>query len=286
MADLLNYNTTRIWGTTKENNSISGTGFFYELFPNFLILITNKHVIEPIDKGLFFTCKSTLNGKPIDQEHQLFGFKKDDNHFRDHPNPEIDLCAMQIGSLINACNSKGISPFITYIEKKQIPFREEDVNSIYSMQDIYMFGYPNGLWDEINNKPIVRKGILSSNYKFDFNGRKEFIIDMACFPGSSGSPIFMNKEFEYDIANKSMTYKPDIKLVGILYAGPMFSTNGEILVKDTLTKRDIYTEISIPMNLGLAIKSQCILDFEKIFDPNETMKVKISNNFEEIIEDF
>ena len=57
-----------------------------------------------------------------------------------------------------------------------------------------MIGYPIGLIDEYNNKPIVRKGITATTYNIDYNGKKEFLIDIACFPGSSGSPIFIRRD--------------------------------------------------------------------------------------------
>lgn len=52
-----------------------------------------------------------------------------------------------------------------------------------------MVGYPDGIWDEFNNQPIVRRGITATHPKNDFNGKGEFLIDAVCFPGSSGSPV-------------------------------------------------------------------------------------------------
>ena len=49
------------------------------------------------------------------------------------------------------------------------------------------------LIDEVNNKPVVRKGITATDIRLDYNGRKEFLIDAACFHGSSGSPVFLRK---------------------------------------------------------------------------------------------
>ena len=50
------------------------------------------------------------------------------------------------------------------------------------LEAIVMVGYPNGLWDKTNNLPIFRKGVLASDYKYDWNGKKEFLIDALCFP--------------------------------------------------------------------------------------------------------
>jgi len=60
-----------------------------------------------------------------------------------------------------------------------------------------MVGYPIGLWDEKNNYPIFRKGITATHPANDYNGKSEFMIDAACFPGSSGSPVYIIDELNY-----------------------------------------------------------------------------------------
>lgn len=54
-----------------------------------------------------------------------------------------------------------------------------------------MIGYPNGLWDSVNNMPIVRRGTMATNISLNHNDKREFVIDAACFPGSSGSPVVL-----------------------------------------------------------------------------------------------
>ncbi len=53
-----------------------------------------------------------------------------------------------------------------------------------------MVGYPVGLWDSVNNMPILRRGSTATLLDWTYEGRQEFVIDAACFPGSSGSPVF------------------------------------------------------------------------------------------------
>jgi hypothetical protein len=44
--------------------------------------------------------------------------------------------------------------------------------------------------DSANNLPIVRKSITATHPSIDYRERREFLIDAACFFGSSGSPVF------------------------------------------------------------------------------------------------
>ncbi|HGH6417174.1 TPA: hypothetical protein ACJL3H_000522 [Neisseria meningitidis] len=127
-----------------------------------------------------------------------------------------------------------------------------------------MIGYPNGLWDSKNNLPIFRTGITATHPAIDFEGKKEFMIDVACFPGSSGSPVFKYipaglRKIEND--GFAITADETFKLMGILYAGPQQTISGEIYI--TTVNKPISVS-SIPINLGFVIKAEKLLDFKPI----------------------
>ncbi|MFZ7230474.1 hypothetical protein, partial [Avibacterium avium] len=147
--------------------------------------------------------------------------------------------------------------------------------------ELFMVGYPNGLWDEINNQPIVRRGITATDPKLDYNGKKEFLIDAACFPGSSGSPIFQYTEgAKSDI--HGITFYPGgyLKLLGVLYAGPMFGIDGNIQIKEIPTSTIPIAHSRIPMNLGLVIKIEKLLEMKKIL-MKEIIRPMTNNYHEE-----
>ena len=91
-----------------------------------------------------------------------------------------------------------------------------------------MIGYPNGLWDEANNLPLYRNGVLASNYKFDWNDQAVFIVDLSVFPGSSGSPIFLLDEKGYKTKNGTVLGRTRLKLLGIVYAVFQSTVEGHI----------------------------------------------------------
>lgn len=55
----------------------------------------------------------------------------------------------------------------------------------------------------------------------------------------------------------------NIRLMGILYAGPQFTANGDIKVIDIPTSRSLQTQVHIPMNLGIAIKAEVLTDLDQ-----------------------
>lgn len=126
-----------------------------------------------------------------------------------------------------------------------------------------MIGYPNGLWDDINNLPIVRSGLTATPIKYDYRGRKEFLIDSACFPGSSGSPVFIYNEGSFSTST-GITLGSRFFLAGIMYAGPQITLEGSIVFSNNPSVPHI--ESQSMMNLEMVIKAEKLLDFEKLLE--------------------
>ena len=61
-------------------------------------------------------------------------------------------------------------------------------------QEVKFVGYPIGIWDEKNNLPIMRRGMTATDPAIDYNGRGEFLVNAAVYPGSSGSPVYIANE--------------------------------------------------------------------------------------------
>ena len=267
-TEMFTYSTTRIECEDRFGNKSTGTGFFFkfkEINPNSFdpVLITNKQVIKGAFKGKFTLNRANKDGQPIDEEKINFEIENFENVWISHSDNDVDLCFLPIGQILNDVKSKGENPFFIAFEKSLIPNRET-IDSLFAVEDIIMIGYPNGIWDQHNNKPIIRKGITATNPRIDYNGKKEFLIDAACFPGSSGSPILINNDMMY--TNKIGTYmKGRILFLGILYAGPQFTATGEIQIIDVPIVNKPISFTNIPNNLGIIIKAERIIELENIY---------------------
>lgn len=89
-----------------------------------------------------------------------------------------------------------------------------------------MIAYSNGIWDLVNNKPIIRKGVTATHTKFDYNGKMEFMVDTACFPGSSGSLAKLLNLGNYCTKDGSIIMRNRVKFLGVMYAGPQHIASG------------------------------------------------------------
>lgn len=141
---------------------------------------------------------------------------------------------------------------------------EKHKEELCAIEDVLMIGYPNGIWDAVNNMPIFRKGTTATNPLLDYNGKKEIMIDIAAFPGSRGSPVLIFNEGGYR-DKKGNTYfgGSRIILLGVLYAGPQSTATGEIVMTPNIQRPISVSQI--PNNLGLIIKSEKIVEMEKLF---------------------
>lgn len=121
-----------------------------------------------------------------------------------------------------------------------------------------MIGCPNGIHDAVNAIPIVRRGITATPYSSNYSGKEDFMIDIACFQGSSGSPIFMSSQYKFD-RSKNLTEigASRFHLLGVLYQGPLQQVTGEIV----LSKNPMF-QFSSMLHLGIALKASRILELE------------------------
>ena len=259
----LSHSTIRI-----ETDLATGTGFFFKFKEkddgrSIPAIVTNKHVVKDAKTGEFVFTKKRHDGAPDIGSISRFSIHDFETKWIMHPEPEVDLCILPIGGLLNTSEQLGKSFFFLLLGKSLLP-TPADLDDLIGLESITMIGYPNGIWDENNNFPVFRKGTLASNIKYDWNGKKKFIIDCAVFPGSSGSPIFI-LDLGGFISKSGVTLgQGRIKLIGVIHAVFLHTAIGKVEVIDIPTKSVELISSQVPNNLGIAIKSERLLDFESM----------------------
>ncbi|TCT24247.1 S1 family peptidase [Thiobaca trueperi] len=263
-AEQLAHSTVRIECDLAGGGVGTGTGFFYSLDRNenqhIPVIVTNKHVVEGAVKGRFLLTLRNGDDEPAIGKVQAYELDSFQNRWLPHPDSDVDLCVMPIAPLLHEAEETNTKFFFSALDKNMIP-AASDLDEMEGLETIVMVGYPNGLWDKVNNLPIFRKGVLASDYKYDWNGKKEFLIDAACFPGSSGSPVLLFDVGSYQTRN-GLFVGSRIMLLGVLYAGPQHTIQGDIQVVTVPTLQKQISVAAIPNNLGIVIKSSQLNVFE------------------------
>jgi len=77
------------------------------------------------------------------------------------------LAVFPVAPLYHQAEAKGIKFFAPPIGEDLLPTPEK-LADLSGLENITMIGYPNGIWDEKNNMPIVRRGITATNPKHDY----------------------------------------------------------------------------------------------------------------------
>lgn len=141
----------------------------------------------------------------------------------------------------------------------------EQMADLAGLETITMIGYPNGIWDQKNNLPIVRRGITATNPKHDYNGLPIFVIDCACFPGSSGSPVLIFGQGGYmDAKGNIIMGSGRLLLLGVLFAGPQHEAPGEIRTIEVPLVQVPIALSRIPNNLGFVVHARKLNDFHSM----------------------
>lgn len=270
-SEALSYSTVRIECEYKNGDIGTGTGFFFKILEDpsssrhVPVVITNKHIIKNSYRGKIIITKADDNNNPLDTQHFQAIIDDFESCWRNHPDSDVDLCAMPVAELRKEASRRGEKLFYIPLDQTVIPTPQE-LTEFSALEEIIMIGYPDDIWDFVNNKPIFRKGITAIHPKFDYCGKKQTIIDMACFPGSSGSPVFIFNEAGYNDKFGNIHFGTSrVILLGILFAGPQHTIDGEIIIENVPNVHRPKVISRIPNNLGYIIKSERIIELENLF---------------------
>lgn len=208
-------------------------------------LVTNRHVVEGAKQGsLVFTLAQ--HGEPVVGK----GFKLEIEDFEHawffHPEAEIDLALTPLKPLEAVIQAHQAQIYYHAIDLQLIPepaiFEQFD-----ALESVLFVGYPNGVWDKANLMPILRRGTTATPIGLNFEGRAEFLIDAAVYPGSSGSPVF--------IYEKTLSTTPSLYFVGVISA-VFFKEEATRLVSGPVPSNEPTGLFCSEMiDLGLVIKS-------------------------------
>lgn len=242
----------------------SGTGFFFDFndsIKNVPMLITNKHVINDDPNKEITLTLHTIDPSTNIMENITTSYKP-----TWYFHSTKDLCFCLIGPLFHLLHAKGILPYFISVGEKIIATTDK-LATLDALEEVTMVGYPIGLSDTINNFPIFRKGSTASHPAADFNEPGIALVDMACFPGSSGSPIYIyNKSVHSDKNGNTILGEERVILLGILFAGPTYTATGEIRISTIPTSQKVFTQTPIMTNLGYYIKAAEIFEFKSIIE--------------------
>lgn len=268
-SEHLLYATVRLLSKTS-----SATGFIFQTSNDNYIIISNRHFVEKKEINELDYTITQLNDYV-----EFYVHLDDGNNYLIQSDviwylhPSTDLAFFHLDPLLSI-NSSNVAPkkfCLFYIDSSIIPTQQQ-LDDLTAVENVFMYGYPSGQFDSVNNFPLVRSGVTSSHPAVNYKGQPQGLIDIPCIPGSSGSPVLIVNEGIYFQKNIGSVCGKRIYLLGIEYASPMRYLNEIIqeLPDPNNPGTKIYNKISnlylrIDMSLGMYIKSSEIYGFNNQF---------------------
>lgn len=253
------YGMTTIIEAQSGRYRSQGSGFFYsDLAPKDPTkdaqwrkvegtwLVTNRHVALPKinDKEVLpdtftFNLRQIVDNKvqwlPISLSKEEYA-----QRLKLHSLDFVDVAAIAVGDLIVEQAKNGTS-LVSHAGLTSDNLPEHRETPINTGDDILVAGYPRGFYDVENKFPIIKSGIISSKWGFNFNGKPYFLIDSKLFPGSSGSVVLTKPEYLAVIDEKIMYSKDGSYTFLGIYSGEPIRRNAPIELEDmTIIKKDSY----------------------------------------------
>lgn len=273
--EALPYTVVRIRAGDPNDGRIpdSGTGFFYNLkcSPGDIpLIVSNKHVLcgktwIEIDFASADDQSVRIFGPPLQ-----FRIETGELPIFEHPDPSVDLAAILLQPLLDTLEGDGKKPHALRLSRNLfIPDHKQTI--LQASTSVLMIGFPTGIMDERNNLPIVRRGTLATHYKADYQGETNFVVDIAAFSGSSGSPIFAFFEnmFTDEKGNTDFFGGVRFYFIGVLHSGPFMTADGSIVPAPVPTSTFI-SQTNLMIHLGYCVKAFRIEELRSVIEPHVT----------------
>lgn len=163
-----------------------------------------------------------------------------------HPDPAVDLTIMPCAGLLTELSKQGKKVFLITLDPSLVP-SDAELADLTSLEDLLVVGYPDGIIDRAHNIPVFRRGITATPAYIDFNNAKEFLIDAAIFPGSSGLPVLLFNQGPWvNRKGDTMIGTVRVKLLGIVYGVMLNSVSGNISIVPAPTQAHAVVNSQVP----------------------------------------
>ena len=252
------FNTVRVDTVLEDGSQGSGTAFVVKhdhLRGSNTFIVTNRHLVDGVRQGgLVFTQKR--NGQPLLGQRFQLNIDQFPQAWFGHPDPAVDLSIIPMRPLEQAANAQGVELYYQPIDTRLIP-DESATRALDALEEVLFVGYPSGVWDQVNLMPIMRRRTTATPIALNFEGRSEFLIDAAVYPGSSGSPVFV---YLPETLRPAQSVVKKFLFAGVVAAVFFREEANRPVVTPVPPNGQGMVMGSEMIDLGLVIKSQSVLE--------------------------
>jgi hypothetical protein len=256
------HTTARIETMDSRGKLSTATSFFFAFPLNDrevgLLLVTNRHVLK--DQAVARVAVSASRSDRRSIRNVLSVDLPSKVIF--HPDEDVDLAAIPWGDCHNQLSESGCTPGWQNVSP-QLILTGEQARTLSPFESLVLIGYPNGIWDSVHNLPILRSANTATPLEIDYKGKPRFLINGACYPGSSGSPIFVANAGAFSNGG-ALSIGNRLLFVGVLSATYTQDLRGEIVEALVPTTDTFVSVAKLPIHLGICIKAHEVLSLVEV----------------------
>jgi hypothetical protein len=247
------------------------------------LLITNRHVAA---RGHWMTICGHGHDGSIRHANEMSGIPSgmaatveiDRPMWFVHPNEDVDLAMMPLApypELVNRLYKQYVLPSNVW--------SDERLRELSALEDVVMCGCPDGLWDEHNGLPLLRRGTTATHPALRFENSAYGLVDIACFQGSSGSPVCVLNEGPHAvklggdlrIEEARIATGGRFILLGVLSHGAYVSTDGLLEKRPIPTTREKVPVVPQMIHLGYYVRADEIMTMVDALKRNELKPMQV-----------
>jgi len=279
IAEQLYFTTILIESQTNEGITSVGTGFIIDVehkTQHGSFLVTNKHVVNGGAKGVLRFHLKEEGNLDLRQGYRL-NMPNFNTYWISHPDPKVDVTVMSMPVVLEHAKQSGKELYYRSIPQSLGP-SERDLEELDALEELVFVGYPLGIYDEAHYLPVVRRGITASPLQVDHDGERKFLIDVAVFPGSSGSPVFILDRGVYPKRGGGVVLADRTLFLGILAAGYYESSAGGVVRTPIPTGEQHPSGAGKQMiNLGIVFKAETVFELAQSMISGEPITKSAAN---------
>lgn len=264
--------TVRLLACAGGNVHSTGTGFYYKVEHGGvgkILILTNKHVVAGAD-SIRFVASTAPSINDLDEVHQPRG--RVDQTFEvalqgnlyPHPDSNIDLCGIDVTVPFGLVVQAGLQHRAVLLDSHWIASAEDSLRDI---EHVVVIGYPIGIWDSHNNMPVARMGTTATHPLAAYQNRRDFLLDIAIFPGSSGSPVFAYQSPFYTLPDGSIAPGSKVKLLGVIWGAIERTQQGEVRVEEIPSAARQIANFNTSLNLGVSLHASAVKEIDSLIFP-------------------
>lgn len=225
-------------------------------------LITNKHVVDDAEKRqLTFTLAeqtTEVYGPSLGQSTSIT-LSRGSWNWVGHPSVDIDIAALPLRPILKHLEEIGKAPYYVSIHTDTIP-APAALDDLDAVEEILFVGYPNGVYDRVNNLPIVRRGTTATHPRVDYEGQAVFLIDASVFQGSSGSPVLIHDNGSWRNRYGDLVAKQRVYLLGILGKAYSRQDDSSLIFEEISTAAKPVIRTTQMIDLGVVYKAKAVIE--------------------------